>query len=110
MIDSHARRTRQQHLERLRAIGHRNTVHAGSPSHFQIENRVPDHQGALGTDATVLKNLMNHERIRLAGRLVGTTGYIEEITPALPCQHPIQPAPPFTRRHGKLVPLITKVL
>ncbi|MDT4872482.1 hypothetical protein FQZ97_1076680 [compost metagenome] len=51
----------------------------------------------------MFENLMQHARVRLARRLIGRPGDIEEIAPALPRQHPIQPTATLASSYGKAI-------
>src|SRR3990167_10682018 len=56
------------------------------------------------------ENLLKHQRMRLARRLIGATGDIKVITPAAPGEHPIKTMTTLAGSHRQVITLLAKSL
>src|SRR3546814_5596391 len=109
MIDRSARLALLQEVQWLCAISDSYAIHTRAMSHLQVKHRITDHQRLLWTSTAVRKNLVDHQWIGLACRLVRTTGDIEEVLPPLPSQNAIKAATPLSSRDSKHIPCVTEL-
>src|SRR3546814_731167 len=108
MIDRSARLSLLQDGQWVCAIRNSYDNHTRAMSHLQVKHRITDHQRLLRTSTAVRKNLVDHQWIGLACRLVRTTGDIEEVLPPLPSQNAIKAATPLSSRDSEHIPGVTE--